>query len=110
MRNEHDKRIDKESQSQKKVLLYIPCFSLNTILAAINVNKIDYFSLDVEGGEYDVLKSIDFKKTKIDSFSIEHNGFTDDKLKIKTHLENIGYKTMKEDGQDIYLVIKSFLN
>ena len=44
---------------------FVPCFSLVTILKAINVNKVDYFSLDVEGGESFVLKAIDFNKIDI---------------------------------------------
>ena len=51
----------------------VPCFSLNTIMNAIGVKKVDMFSLDVEGGEYDVLKTIDFNKLNIDTFVIEHN-------------------------------------
>ena len=41
---------------------YAPCFSLHTILKAMNVNKVDFFSLDLEGGENDVLLSLDFNK------------------------------------------------
>ena len=61
----------------------MPCFSLNTILKAINVDKIDYFSLDVEGGELEVLKGIDFHKIDIATFSVEHNNYQDQKIKIK---------------------------
>ena len=55
-------RIDRELGTNKLSILYIPCFSLNTILSAINIKKVDYFSLDVEGGELDVLKSIQYDK------------------------------------------------
>lgn len=102
MNEAHSKRIDNESGSNKMKLLYVPCFSLNTILKAINVNKVDYFSLDVEGGEYDVLKSINFKKTIIDSFSIEYNGFLDAKKSVTSHLETNGYINVKTDPQDVY--------
>ncbi len=49
MSEQHVARIDKEINYQKREYLYIPCFSLVTILKAIGVNKVDYFSLDVEG-------------------------------------------------------------
>ena len=84
-------------------LTFVPCFSLVTILKAINVNKVDYFSLDVEGGESFVLKAIDFNKIDIKSLTIEHNN-------EKQHLDSI-VKIMKDtklynetnrDGQDIY--------
>ena len=102
MNEAHSKRIDNESGSNKMKLLYVPCFSLNTILKAINVNKVDYFSLDVEGGEYDVLKSINFKKTIIDTFSIEYNGVIEAKQNIISHLETNGYINVKTDPQDVY--------
>ncbi len=63
-------------------LTFVPCFSLVTILKAINVNKVDYFSLDVEGGESFVLKAIDFSKVDIKSLTIEHNN-------EKEHLDSI---------------------
>ena len=49
MSDNHANRIDKESNFKKREYLYIPCFSLVTILKAIDVKKVDYFSLDVEG-------------------------------------------------------------
>ncbi|RNA06335.1 Star-like isoform X2 [Brachionus plicatilis] len=52
--------------------IYVPCFSIQTILAAINVKTVDLFSLDVEGVELDVLRSINFDRIKIKSFVIEH--------------------------------------
>jgi len=47
-----------------KVLPYgfarVQCFPLFSILAAMNKSSIDYFSLDVEGSELDVLRTIPF--------------------------------------------------
>ena len=82
--------------------LYVPCFSLNTILTAIGINKVDYFSLDVEGGELDVLKSIKHDIITIDTFTIEHNGYQDRKNAIVSHLEAKGYKKLAEDELDVY--------
>ena len=60
------------------------------------MDQVDYFSLDVEGGELEVLKGIDFKKIEIKTFSIEHSMDTDRKVKIKQLLESNNYK-MTED-------------
>jgi FkbM family methyltransferase len=38
----------------------VQCFPLFTLLAALNVSSVDYLSLDVEGAELDVLKTIPF--------------------------------------------------
>lgn len=38
----------------------VQCFPLFSLLSAINVTKVDYFSLDAEGSELDILKTIPF--------------------------------------------------
>ena len=84
---------------------FVPCFSLVTILKAINVNKVDYFSLDVEGGESFVLKAIDFNKVDIESLTIEHNNQREYLDSIKEKMSDLKlYKETKFDGQDFYYV------
>jgi hypothetical protein len=46
----------------------IQCFPLFTILSYLNVTQIDYFSLDVEGNELKVLKTIPFDSVFIKVF------------------------------------------
>ena len=41
------------------------CFPLFGVLKALNVTKVDYFSLDVEGKEMDVLRTIPFDDVNI---------------------------------------------
>lgn len=41
------------------------CFPLFGVLKALNVTKVDYFSLDVEGNEMDVLQTIPFDDVDI---------------------------------------------
>jgi hypothetical protein len=43
------------------------------VLAEAGVAHIDYFSLDVEGGEMVILRSIDFDRVTIDLFTVEDN-------------------------------------
>jgi len=95
---------DKQRKRGKTgTLKFVPCFSLVTILKAINVNKVDYLSLDVEGGESFVLKAIDFNKVDIESLTIEHNN-------KREHLDSIMdiindtklYRETKRNGQDIF--------
>ena len=47
------------------------CFPLHTILFAIGNPSIDYFSLDIEGLELDVLKTIPWDKVDIKVTAIE---------------------------------------
>jgi len=42
-----------------------PCFPVETILAALNRTHVDFFSLDVEGLELEVLKTIPFQKVNV---------------------------------------------
>lgn len=48
-------------------------FKLQTILDKYNILDIDYCSIDTEGAELSIIKSIDFNKTKIKIFTIENN-------------------------------------
>lgn len=79
-------------------IAFIPCFSLNTIMRALNRTRVDYFSLDVEGGELTVLKSFDFENLDIRSFSIE---WAKTPL-IKELLKAKNYDLRYEDKIDLY--------
>ena len=48
------------------------CIPLYSILKALNMSYINFFSLDVEGAELEILKTIPFHKVKIDLFYIEY--------------------------------------
>ncbi len=106
--NEHfQNRVDKDIGTTKKTIIYVPCFSLFTILKAININKVDYFSLDVEGGELEVLKGINFNKIQINTFSVEHNNYQDPKIQIRQFLEANNYNLTKDVGDgDSYFIRK----
>ncbi len=71
-------------------------------MKALGVSRVDYFSLDVEGGELSVLQGIDYKKLDIRSFSIEFNGFADIGDRIKAILQANGYTLAKQDIVDLY--------
>jgi len=107
--NDHfQNRVDEYNSktSQKKTFIYVPCFSLYTILKAINVAKVDYFSLDVEGGEFEVLKGINFNKLNITTFSIEHNNYQDARNNIKQFLVDNNYNLLKDETLDFYFIKK----
>ena len=50
----------------------IQCFPLPIYFFALNITQIDYFSLDVEGMEIEILQQIDFHLIRIDVLSIEY--------------------------------------
>ncbi len=53
--------------------IQVQSYSPKTIFEKYDLEKIDYLSLDIEGGEYEVLKSIDFKTIDITCLSVENN-------------------------------------
>ncbi|KAL3885808.1 hypothetical protein ACJMK2_025845 [Sinanodonta woodiana] len=89
-------REDKIWVKEKKMevnVIEVPCFSLYSILIAVNQTNIDYFSLDVEGRELSVLQSIPFDKIFIDSFTVEYsNGEGKYTLEMKSFMEKNGYQ------------------
>jgi len=52
------------------------CFTLEYFLDSIDAPKIiDYLSIDVEGGEYDIIKDFPFEKYFIKYITVEHNAY-----------------------------------
>ena len=84
--------------------IYVPCFSLNTILKAIGVNRVDFFSLDLEGGEWDVLSSLDLNKIDFRFFLIEWFGEADKKDRMVNYLLKYNYVLKKTDHANIYMM------
>ena len=72
---------DKSNFSLKKINTY----TLNSILKDYNIENIDYFNLDVEGHEMDVLKNFDIKLYKPKVVSVEFIDFQMKKLEFKNN-------------------------
>lgn len=91
----HVKRINKESieYKSKQEILRKKCTTINKIFEKHSVAKIDYFSLDIEGGELKVLKSIDFSRYPIQVVSVENN-YNDKKL--RKFMEKNNYEMIKK--------------
>ncbi len=49
----------------------VPCFPIGSLLRSIGVSHVDYFSLDVEGPEMDILRSFPFDDVTVAVFTIE---------------------------------------
>jgi len=55
----------------KRKQTLVPCFPLETLLASLNRSRVDYFSLDIEGLELHILKTIDWTRVNISILSVE---------------------------------------
>lgn len=49
----------------ERTVVEVQCFPLVSFLIALNVTTVDYFSLDVEGAEFAVLRTIPWEKVDI---------------------------------------------
>ena len=80
----------------------VQCFPLYSILLAVGVTKIDFFSLDVEGAEQTVLESIPLDKVDVGLFVIEYLDVSPEKKAkrlegFRKHFEKVGgYKYLGE--------------
>ncbi|KAL4222040.1 hypothetical protein ACF0H5_018083 [Mactra antiquata] len=74
--------------------IQIQCFPLYSILLALNQLTVDFFSLDVEGEEYNVLQTIPFDKVNIKMMTVEFVHDKGSSAPLKTYVENKGYESM----------------
>jgi len=90
---DHLARIKRDMASNNDKLsriheVQVPVKPLTRWLLDYNLRKVDFFSLDVEGAEVLVLKTIDFDIIDINVITVEVNGKLE---QIKTFLENKGF-------------------
>ena len=103
----HINRIENETKEtdSKKIVVKVKTVPLSDIFEKHGVSKINYCSVDVEGSEFEVIKSIDFSKVSIDCFTIENNYGIEE---IISFLEGKGYIHWKTIQWDEVFVHKSF--
>ena len=88
------------------------CFPLESLLLALNWTHIDYFSLDVEGFELDILRSLPFNRLHIDVISVEFGHAREPRSEYHRLLTKHGYAlydTVHSAGDDVF-VKKHLLN
>ncbi|MEE4015294.1 FkbM family methyltransferase [Roseibium sp. FZY0029] len=83
---EHDERIAR-----------IPVRSIRDILQEAGIHRIDYVSLDVEGGEMAVLKEFPFETVPVETWSIEN---ISDSPEIPSFMAGKGYEVIEFIGID----------
>ena len=81
--------------------------TLNNILKKYKINKIDFMNIDIEGNEFEVLKTINFKKIDIKVICIEIVNYEiySDKIKIN---KNKIFNILKKNNYR--LKFKTFVN
>jgi hypothetical protein len=85
-------------------LIKVKTKKLETIFDEYNVKNINYLSIDVEGAEFEVIKSINFDKVFIDIIAFENN-YNDVSIPIIEYLHNKGYIIINQ-SLDIFMINK----
>jgi hypothetical protein len=74
-----------------KTLINVQCYTLEEIMLATGIRKVDYMTVDTEGSEYEALVNFPFHKYVIDYVQIEI-------LVLEVFKKKKIYKLMKENG------------
>jgi FkbM family methyltransferase len=95
----HLKRIEQEIRlyGGGKQVVTVSCYELNEVLAENGVMHVDYLSIDAEGSELEILRSVDFERVEYDVISVENN-YGDNA--VKEHLKRYGFKLIATLGTD----------
>ena len=85
----------------KTNVITIPTKRLETILDETGIKHVHYLSIDVEGAEFEVVKSINFDKVFIDIIGFENN-YNDNSIPIVNYLIEKGYSVIHR-SMDIFM-------
>jgi FkbM family methyltransferase len=102
----HYKRLIAENKKYgaNTKIINVTTKKLETIFDTHNISHINYLSIDVEGGEFEVIKSINFDKVFIDVIGFENN-YNDTSIPIIKYLEDIDYVVILK-STDIFMIHK----
>ena len=84
--------LDQASDSRTAAVHDAYCFPFFSLMLALNVTHVDYFSLDVEGLELAVLKTIPFDQIDISVFTVEFIHGPDKGAGYVDFMQTKGYK------------------
>ena len=101
----HIGRIKEELQCNGGSSTVIDVFTkkIETICDMYNIKHIHFMTIDVEGAEFDVIRSINFEKVFIDVILFENN-FTNVSIPIVEYLQTKNYKILYAESYDIYMI------
>jgi len=102
----HFDRLARENREMGSTteVIKVKTTKLETILDENNIKHINYLSIDVEGAEFEVIKSINFDKVFIDVIGFENN-YNDISVPIVAYLQNKGFIDI-HSSLDIFMINK----
>jgi FkbM family methyltransferase len=103
----HWQRLNNENSimGSSTELIKVNTKRLETIFDENNISRVHYLSIDVEGAEFEVIKSINFDKVFIDVIEFENN-YNDTSIPIVEYLEKKNFVVFHR-SMDIFMINKS---
>jgi FkbM family methyltransferase len=101
----HLERIERETAANpltvSRARVTVPARRLDAILAERGIRDVTYCSIDVEGSELEVLRSIDFASVSFQALTIE-DGY--ENPEIRAFMAQRGFRLLTTIGQDLLFV------
>ena len=103
----HFTRLNRENRESNSVtqVIDVETKRIDTICDTYNIKRIHYLTIDVEGAEFEVIKSINFDKVFIDVIEFENN-YDDASKPIITYLESKNFVVIHKN-LDIFMINKA---
>jgi FkbM family methyltransferase len=100
----HYNRLDNENKlmNASTEIIIVDTKKLETIFNENNISRVHYLSIDVEGGEFEVIKSINFDNVFIDVIGFENN-YNDASIPIIEYLQSKKYVVIN-NSIDIFMI------
>ena len=90
-----------KEQPVGSAVIDVPVRRLTDLVSRAGLAKIDYLSIDTEGADFDIIRSIDFEVLDVSAISVENSGWEE---RIAAYMGAKGYRLVAVLGNDeIYL-------
>lgn len=99
----------KGKQSTGEVIR-VNAFPLDHVLGALNRSVVDYWSLDTEGSELQILKGSGLENIELGVLTVEHNNEKEKRDEIKEFLQQHGIQRVRAGGQDDFYANPSYFH
>jgi FkbM family methyltransferase len=103
----HLQRLNRELKTHGGTMgiINVPTKRLSSLFHEHSLRHVHYLSIDVEGAEDTVIRSIDFDTVFIDVIGFESN-YDNSSIKTVEYLKAKGYLSLKKQGADIFMIHK----
>ncbi|XP_042229106.1 protein Star-like isoform X2 [Homarus americanus] len=93
-----------DDASRHGIFTRVKCFPLYSLLLALNTTRLDLLSLDVEGAELQVLRTVPWEAVRIEVICVEYRHVPEGKLALSSFLQERGYTLHSTLGDDYIFV------